>query len=138
MGAFLKKYFLLISVVFVILLVLCAWKFPSAAPGIGIAFLCFSLGMAISSSVAKHRATYREGKLTRLAFSRNVSLDALGILLTVILAALLAQYVSGLVARQIAGELLRITAAILVGLLVGIGVGLLVNRIWARFVTRTN
>lgn len=67
-----EKYFLLITILFLILLVLCAWKFPAAAPVVGIVFLCFSLGIAISSSVVKHRAAYREGRLNRFTLVRNV------------------------------------------------------------------
>lgn len=137
MGTFLKKYFLLISILFLILLVLCAWKFPSAAPVVGVVFLCFSLGMAISSSVVKHRTAYQGGQLTRFTFLWNVLLDVFGILLAMIIAALLAQYVSDLFVKQFAGGLLRVAMAILVGLLAGISVGLLVNRVWARLVART-
>ncbi len=133
MGTFLKKYFLLISILFLVLLALSAWKFPSVAPVIGVIFLCFSLGMAIAAIVVKHRAAYREGKLTRFALARNIFLDVFGILLAMALAALLAQYVGNLIAKQVDGELLRFVVAMLVGLLVGIGVGTLVNRLWGRF-----
>jgi hypothetical protein len=134
MGAFLKKYFLLISILFVVVLAISAWKFPSVAPVVGIIFLCFSLGIAISSIALKHRTAYREGKLTRFTFARNIFLDVFGILLAMALAALVAQCVSDLVAKQVVDKLLRFVAAVLVGLLVGIGVGLLVRQLWGHFV----
>lgn len=137
MGNFLKKHFILITILFLIVFALSAWAFPSAAPVIGMIFLGFSLGIAIYSIVVKHRSAYREGKLTRFAFQRNVCLDVSGVLLAVVLAALLGRYVADLVAQQIDGALLRFAAGMLVGVLVGIGVGLLVRQAWGRFVKTT-
>lgn len=134
MNNFLKKHFTLITILLIVALAVSAWKLPSIAPVIGIAFLCFTLGIAISSTVAKHRAAYREGKLTRFAFARNVCLDVFGILLAMVLAALLARYVAELVAKQIDGALLRFVIGMLVGILIGVGVGILVRQTWARFV----
>ncbi len=134
MSNFLKKYFVLITILFLLLLALSAWKFPSAAPVIGILFLVFSLGIAVSSVIAKHRAAYQEGRLTRFTFARNVCLDVFGILLAMVFAALLGRYVAELVAQQIDGALLRFAAGMLVGVVIGIGVGLLVRQLWGRFV----
>ncbi len=134
MGNFLKKHFALISILFLVVFVVCAWKFSSAAPLVGIVFLGVSLGIAIFAVVAKHWSAYREGKLTRFAVARNIGLDVFGILLAMALAALLSRYVSELVASQVDGALLRFVAGILVGLLVGIGVGMLVRKTWGHFV----
>ncbi len=134
MGNFLKRYFGLISILFLFVFVLSAWKFRSAAPLVGIVFLGFSLGMAVSAVVAKHGEAYREGRLTRLAFARNIFLDLLGVLLAVALAALLGRYLSELVAKQVDGTLLRFVVGMLVGLLVGISVGIFVRRTWGRFI----
>ena len=68
MGTFLKKHFVLISILFLALFMLSAWKFPTAAQAVLIAFVGFSLWAAISSIVVKHQVAYREGKLTRFAF----------------------------------------------------------------------
>ncbi len=134
MGNFLKKHFALISILFLFVFMFSAWKFRSAAPLVGVTFLGFSLGMAISAVVAKHAEAYREGRLTRLAFARNIFLDIFGILLAMALAALLGRYLSELAAKQVDGTLLRFVVGILVGLLVGIGVGILVRKTWGRFI----
>ncbi|MBN2118139.1 MAG: hypothetical protein JW730_16300 [Anaerolineales bacterium] len=137
MGNFLKKHFILITILFLVVFALSAWKFPSAAPLIGMIFLCSSLGIAIFSIVVKHRSAYGEGRLTRFAFLRNVFLDVSGVLLAVVLAALLGRYAADLVAQQIDGAVLRFAAGMLVGVLVGISVGLLVRGAWGRFVKTT-
>jgi hypothetical protein len=134
MGNFLKKYFLLISLLFIVLFVFTAWQFPSVAPALGIVFFCISMGIAISAIIAKHRPDYQAGRLTRSAFVRNIGLDVFGVLLAVVLAALLARYVAELVQKQIDGKLLRLIAGVLVALVIGIGVGMLVRQLWGRLV----
>ncbi len=117
-----------------LVLILSMWLLPSATSALGIALIVLSLGIAVSSVIAKHRDAYREGRLTRLAFARKVCLDVFGVLLAMVLAALLGRYVAELVAQQIDGALLRFVIGMLVGVVIGIGVGLLVRQIWGRFV----
>jgi hypothetical protein len=131
---FLKKHFVLITILFIVSLAISAWEFPAVAPAIGVALLVFSLGIAISSSLTKHKAAYHAGKLTRFAVIRNVFLDILGILPATILAALLGWYIAGLIGKQIDGVLLRFAVRMLVAIAIGIGVGILVRQVWGRFV----
>jgi len=97
-------------------------------------FLLLSFIIASIAIFEKHSAGYHQGKLTRFALVRNVLLDAFGILLAIILAALLGGYIAEIVIRQISSDLMQLIAGIIIGLLVGIGVGVLIRQIWERFV----
>jgi hypothetical protein len=117
-----------------LVLLLSMWLFPSATFALGIALIVTSLSIAIFAIFRKHGTTYRQGKLTRSEFLRNILLDISGILLAVTLAGLLGRTIAEIVTQPISNDLGRLIAGIFIGLLVGIGVGVFVNRAWGRFV----
>ena len=118
----------------ILVLLLAMWLLPSATSALGIALIVTSLSLAVFTIFGKHRTAYRQGKLTRSAFLRNMLLDVSGILLAVTLAGLLGRTIAGIVTQPISNDLGRLIAGIFIGLLVGIGVGVFVNRAWGRFV----
>lgn len=124
----------LITFLFVLVLTLSMLLLPSATPVLGIAMIVISLSFAFFSVFRKHRATYLQGRLTRVALARNTFLDMFGILLAVVLAGWLGRYLAEMVTRPIGDDTAKVIIGIIIGLLVGIGAGLLVNRAWGHFV----
>ncbi len=131
---FAMKIILFLSI---LVLLLSVWLLPSVTPALALILLLFSFACAAVVVLRKHRAAYREGRLTHSAFLRNIFLDVLGILLAMTLAVLLARWVAGIVARPIRSDTSRLLAYLLIGLLAGIGVGALVNRLWGRFIKKS-
>lgn len=130
--------FVLLLMAAILILILAAWLFPTAAPALAIGLVLISLGVAILAAVRRHRAAYRQGQITRPAFARNIVLDVAGILLAVTAAGLLGRYVAQMLAGPINNALIRMVAGILIGMLVGIAAGLLVNWAWSRLLTKTS
>lgn len=73
---------LAISIFLLIDYALTSFLYPETSGWIGIVLLLFSLGMAGYHIVRRHLHSYRQGRLTRLKFTRNILLDILGLLLT--------------------------------------------------------
>lgn len=95
----------------------------------------FALVFLVPANVSvfrKRRNAYRQGKITRGVFARNVAVEIFGILLAMTLAGLLGRHVSQVATVQISHNLTRIMAGILIGVLVGAGVGLFMKRTWGR------
>ena len=133
MAAFFRKHSTPILFFLLVTLLILAWLFPSAGLILGIIFMLFSFFIASSVVLEKHKEAYRQGKITRGIFIRNVLLEGTGILLPMILAGLLGRYMAGIATRQIDNDLTRVIAGIMVGLLVGMGVGTFVRKTWGRF-----
>jgi len=133
MATFFRKYSTPILFFLLVTLLILAWLFPSAGLILGIIFLLFSFFIASSAVLEKHREAYRQGKIRRSIFIRNVLLEGTGILLAMALAGLLGRYVAEVATRQIDSELTRVVAGIMVGLLVGMGVGTFARKTWGRF-----
>ena len=129
MTAFFKKHSTIILISLLIVLLGLAGLFPTAGLKLGIVFLLFSLFIASSAVVEKHKDAYRQGKLTRADFIRNAALEITGTLMAMVLAGLLGRLAAGVATQGIGHDLLRVIAGILVGLLVGICVGTLLKRI---------
>jgi len=133
MAAFFRKYSTPILFFLLVTLLILAWLFPSAGLILGIIFLLFSFFIASSAVLEKHREAYRQGKIRRSIFIRNVILEMTSILLAMLLAGLLGRYMAGIATRQIDNDLTRVIAGIMVGLLMGMGVGTFVRKTWGRF-----
>jgi len=133
MTTFFRKYSTPILFLLLLALLTLAWLFPSAGLILGIIFLLFSFFIASSAVLEKHRKAYRQGKIRRSIFIRNVILEMTSILLAMFLAGLLGRYMAGIATRQIDNDLTRVIAGIMVGLLVGMGVGTFVRKTWGRF-----
>ena len=133
MATFFRKYSTPILFFLLVTLLILAWLFPSAGLILGIIFLLFSFFIASSAVLEKHREAYRQGKIRRSIFIRNVILEMTSILLAMLLAGLLGRYMAGIATRQIDNDLTRVVAGIMVGLLVGMGVGTFARKTWGRF-----
>ena len=106
--------------------------FPSSGLLLGIIFMSFSFFIASSAVLEKHREAYRQGKIGRGVFIRNVLLEGTGILLAMLLAGVLGRVMAGIATRPIEDGLVRVIAGIVVGMLVGIGVGTFARKTWGR------
>ena len=133
MAAFFRKHSTPILFLLLVTLLILAWLFPSAGLILGIIFMLFSFFIASSVVLEKHKEAYRQGKITRGIFIRNVILEMTSILLAMLLAGLLGRYMAEIATRQIDNDLTRVIAGIMVGLLVGMGVGTFVRKTWGRF-----
>jgi hypothetical protein len=132
MTTFFRKYSTPILFLLLVTLLLLSWLFPSSGLLLGIIFLFFSFFITSSAVLEKHREVYRQGKITRSIFIRNVLLEGTGILLAMLLAGVFGRYLAGIATRQIDNGLVRVIAGILVGMLVGMGVGTFARKTWGR------
>jgi uncharacterized membrane protein len=132
MVAFFRKHSTPILFFLLFILLILAWLFPSDGLILGIIFLLFSFFIASLAVIEKHREAYRQGKITRSIFIRNVLLEGTGILLAMLLAGVLGRLMAGMATRQIDNGLIRVIAGIVVGILVGIGVGTFARKTWGR------
>jgi len=132
-----KKYLPIISISLLPILLFFLWQYPSTIPVFGIAFLLFSLAVAVSSIFKKQREAYLQGKVTRGIFARNVILETFGILLTLTLAGLFGRTIAVIATEPIQHDLTKLIAGMVIGLLVGMGVGILMKRTWGRMIKST-
>ena len=88
-------------ILFLLLIASSLWKFPVATPVLSIDFLLLTVAIAVVSIFRKHKEAYRQGKITRGVFARNVSIEIIGILLAMTLAGILGRYIAQLAAEQI-------------------------------------
>ena len=129
-----KKHSTIISVFLLLTLLVLIWFFPSSGLILGMVFLSFSLVIAGSAVVEKHRKAYLHNKITHNIFIRNVVLETIGIVLAMTLAGLLGRYIAEIVTKQISNDLTKYVTGIATGLLVGIGIGIFIKQTWGRFV----
>jgi hypothetical protein len=134
MTAFFKKHSTVLLISLLIILLILARLFPSAGLILGIVFLLFSLFIASSAVVEKHKDAYHQGKLTRADFIRNAVVEITGTLLAMILVGLLGRMAAQFATQGISHELARVIVGILTGLLVGIGVGSVAKKTWGQLV----
>lgn len=134
MITFLRKHSTMMSILFLLAILISVWQFPSAGLILGVILLLFSLFIASSAIVEKHRKAYLQGKITRGVFVRNTVVEIFGILLAVILAGLLGRTIAEIATEQISSDLTKLIAGMVIGLLAGMGIGLLVKRTWGKFV----
>src|SRR6266498_4749071 len=132
MTIFFRKHSTPILFLLLVTLLLLCWLFPSAGLLLGIIFLFFSFFITSSAVLEKHREVYRQGKIRRGVFIRNVLLEGAGILLAMLLAGVLGRFLAGIATRQIGDGLIRVMAGILVGMLVGMGVGTFARKACGR------
>ena len=132
MAAFFRKHSTPILFFLLVTLLILSWMFPSSGLLLGIIFMSFSFFIASSAVLEKHREAYRQGKIGRGVFIRNVLLEGTGILLAMLLAGVLGRVMAGIATRPIEDGLVRVIAGIVVGMLVGIGVGTFARKTWGR------
>ena len=82
---------------------------PALAQGFATPFIVLTLGMGILLLALRHWRSYRAGKLSRLALTRNILVETASLLLT-------------------------FTLALLSALAVGAGAGLVVQKTWGKLV----
>ena len=130
MTTFVRNHSTPLLVVLLILLLSLAWLFPSSGARLGITFLLACLLIASAAALEKHEQAYRESRLTRLQFIRNSSMEIVGLLLAIVLAAAVGRYAARLASHSIENDLLRTLTGIGVGMVVGFGVGALARGTW--------
>jgi hypothetical protein len=112
----------ILALLFFIPLIGSMWLYPSVTPVLGIAFLLFSLAIAISSIFKKHK----QAENPRLKIAKDVSILVATILLITFLdglAGMFANYYASLRFGVVWGIVSALAASFAVGYLVRWGVG---------------
>jgi uncharacterized membrane protein len=135
-----EKRWPFIVIIFLIALLISIFIWPTTTQAFVWILILISTGMAISFTVRRRVEAYRQKRIDRTALLRSISLDILGILITIFAAALIAgkvgQYLgqaAGMAAesaRSGTGSVVGILVGLLTGVLIGLGVAVLVQRIF--------
>jgi hypothetical protein len=136
MNYFSRKAPTLLFIGLLVSLFVLAWLFPAAGPGLGMAFLALSLGIASFFIVQEHRAAYRQGRITGRTFLQNVAVEITSVGLAMVLAGLLGRAVAARVTEQIGDALVRFLAGGMIGLVAGLAAGFFLNRVFVGRLVR--
>ena len=105
---------------------------PSWAGVVAGVMLSLILTVAIFSVVQNQMKLYGEKRINRARLARNIFYEVMGILLTMIMAALVGRFVTEFAMQQIGYTLMGFAAGILFGLLAGMSLGFFVKQMWSR------
>lgn len=130
MKTFLSKYSSLLSILLIPIIFFVAWLFPSMGMVLVITSLSFGLILNSLMIVKKHRKAFLQGKLSRIIFVRNVSLEILGVVLVMCLAGFLGRFIADIATRHITNDLTKLFAGITIAFLIGMVVVALIKRGW--------
>jgi TRAP-type uncharacterized transport system fused permease subunit len=129
-----NKYWPLISI-FLLLILLTTLVFsPSSAGTFAIIMLFLSLGMAIFFIVRRQTQAHSENQIDRPTLVRNIYFEVLGLLITIALAVLLAQVIIGIINPLMGNNWLSIGIIIGLSILGGLGAAWLVKVTWDRLI----
>jgi hypothetical protein len=116
MSNFSKRYYM--PILFLLLITISLWRFPLATPVLGIAFLLFSLAIAVSSIYKKHKQTEN--------LRPKIVKDLLILILTLLFAIFLGG-LAGTVVNQYAGLYFGVVAGVFFALAASFAAGYLVR-----------
>jgi len=126
----LEKSWPFIAFVLFIAILISLFLWPTITPFLVLILIIVGTGMAITFAVRRRVQAYRQGRIDRLALLRGISLDIVGILITIIAAVLLGGKAGEYIGQK-TGKVVEATrpglgfiAGILAGLITGLGVGL--------------
>ena len=126
---YLEKYRTLIAIILISILLVTFLFLPAHMQVASIVMLLISIGMAMLMIIQKHQRAFQNAEYTREKMTRNLSLDLLGLLLTMGAA----MYVG-----MLAGSYVGIRAGFWVGLLAGFVGGFVaawvVRFVWGKVV----
>ena len=134
MDTLLEKYWLLISILLLFVLLFALIFSPSSAGALAIVMLFLSLGMAIFFIVRRQVQAYRENKIGRATLARNIYFEVLGLSLTIAMSILLAQLIAGAINPLMGSGWLSVGITIGLSMLGGLGAAWLVKATWGRLV----
>ena len=123
----------LIPAIVLILALFVAYLFAPGWAGVLAGIIFFSiLAVAIFSVVQNQMKLYGEKRINRARLARNIFYEVMGILLTMIMAALVGRFVTEFAMQQIGYTLMGFAAGILFGLLAAMSLGFFVKQMWSR------
>jgi len=127
----LEKYWPLISLLLLAILLAAFLFWPSMARALTTAMLILSISVAGFFVARRQIHAYRENKIDRAALVRNIFVETAGTLIAMALAAFLIRQVAGTIISFASGAvsiLLMVAASVLIGLMAGI----LVKLTWGK------
>jgi len=130
---FLENHRTMIAVLFILILVAAFLFAPAFTQLTSLVMLLVSIGMAVALTSQKHWHSYQQAECTREKMSRNLSLDLLGLLLTM---------GTAIYAGRLAGDYFGNLAGLWIGLISAFAGGFLaawaIRSAWGRFVKVAN
>jgi hypothetical protein len=136
----LEKYWPLISIALLILLLASLWLWPERQGVLSLAIIVISVGMLFAFTIHRRVEGNRKGLIDQSTMMHMIVLDCVGILLVLVSVMMVGSYVSKLVgtavfnAMQISApqwaEVLAIISSLLSALAAGVGVGWVVRSVW--------
>jgi len=138
----LEKYWPLISILLLIVLLASLWLWPEMQGPLSLAIIIVSVGMLLAFTIHRRVEETRKGLLERSTMTRLIILDSVGILLVLTSAMIVGSYVSKAVGSWVFEmlqssapqwtEVVAIISSLLSALAAGVGVGWLVRSTWVR------
>jgi len=136
----LKKHWPLISIFFTLVILASLFFWPGTTRLLSLIVMGLGILAIVTFTVRRHVQAHGQGRITRPVMARNIVVDLLGVLITMILVILVAGR-TGACAGQMAGKAWGVPAGILSGLLAGLatgfGVGLFVRWMWGKLTKPT-
>ena len=127
-----EKLWLYFAIVFLIVVLVSLFLWPTITQPLVWILTLLITGMAIIFTVRRRIQAYHQKRIDRLTLFRSIGLDIAGILLTIVAAVRLAEKAGDYFGRAVGGAVeairpgLGFSAAILTGLLTGVLVGLVI------------
>lgn len=128
-----EKNWPFISIMFFIAISASLFLWPGVTRTLSLIVIGLSLVAVLALTVRRPVEAYRQGRLPLPEMRRNITVDVLGVLVSMAAVILAAGWVAGTVARAAGkawGNMAGILAAVLVGLVIGIAVSFLVRWLW--------
>ncbi len=126
----LEKSWRFISILLVLVLVSALSFMPSNAGAFSIIMLVLSIGMATVFIVRRQLQAYHAGEINRAGLIRNIVVEIIGLLLTIMLAALIVRSVAE--TMNPSSDWMGTIIAVALSILIGMVIGWLVKVTWGR------
>jgi len=123
----LQKHALVVSILLLATLLLTLLFYPEISQTLSTALLTFGIGTAIIFAIQSNRETKQNDELTNTQFARNITIDLLGLAITMGAAMWLGRMAGGY-----AGETWGMIVGIVAGIAVGFGAALVVGKVWGK------
>ncbi len=130
MLTFVESRWPFLSILLLLILLAMLSFMPSIAGAFSIIMLVLSIGMATVFIVRRQLQAYRAGKIDHISMIRNIVVEVIGLLLTIVLAALIVR--SAAERMNLSSGWTGIAIAIALSILIGLVIGWLVKVTWGR------
>ncbi len=133
-----EKYWPIISILLLLVLIAVLLFAPIVVGAFAIAMLILSLSIAIFFIVRRQMQVHRKNKIDRATMLRNIFFEVLGLSLTIALSVLLAQIVARTISPLMGNGWLSIGIVFGLSMLGGVGAAWLVKVTWGRLTKFSN